>query len=181
MGQQTRSPGWPENTWMWWASKHHSGVQYGETLYLQPWQGGRGHCHIQLHPLQFTFGTSPCSNFREGLLRAVYRGLPGWNLELDLHFIQSKAKWRRNQLLAAIPELINTSRQSDYNNELLQGTQTKYTIYEALCELCHLAQLPTFYSPITEKSLPVNWFPNPGNGILEPGLCINATIDKNIY
>ena len=43
------------------------------------------------------------SNFREGLLRAVYRGLPGWNLELDLAFIQ-QGKMKEESTLAAIPE-----------------------------------------------------------------------------
>ena len=115
--------------------------------------GQKGHCHIQLHPLQFTFGTSLGSNW-EGLLRAVYRGLPGWNLELDLHFIQ-QGKNEGGINFGSDPRVINTSRQSDYNNELLQGLKlnTQFMRLYASYAIWPNYQL---FGPITEKSLPVN-------------------------
>lgn len=183
----------------WWGNKHglQAGMKYLDVMgikrfdimaeynMVRPYTYSHDRAEEGIVISNYTHYNSPLahplgSNFREGLLRAVYRGLPRLNLELDLAYIQ-----QGNNVdginYGSDPRIINTSRLYDYNNELLQGLKLKTQFMRLYASYAiwpnYQLFLQTNYRKITSDQL----LPQAGQWYVGAGLSINATIDKNIY
>lgn len=183
----------------WWGNKHgiQAGVKYINVLgvdrldvtaeynMVRPFTYSHDREEQDIVISNYTHYNSPLahplgSNFREFLFRCVYRGIPRLNIELDAAYML-QGKNPAGQNIGSDPRINNTSRLSDFNNNLLQGDLYKTPFLRLYGSYAVWPNYQLFLQANYRNSKAKENGVHYDHVYIGGGISINATIDKNIY